>query len=179
MTIKDLLYQIAKEYRERNNYGISRTKLIKLAYLADIFFKRQTNKRLTAVRWIFWKYGPYLMDYPDILNSNAFIIEARDDDFQPVEADQEYEPPYIEPDEEIAISKAMDFADEDINDLLDFVYFDTEPMMNVNTRGEELNFDYVKPEETYRIRKYAVNDEIKKDIEKKIKDWKQRKSVSY
>lgn len=137
MNIKDLLYIISREFKERNNYWPSRTKLIKLAYLAEIFYKRQTGKRLTDSKWIFWKYGPYLMEYPDLLSSNAFV-KAEDDDFQPVEVDREYSPPYIEVDEKTAISKAMDFADEDLNDLLDFVYFDTEPMMNVSSRGKNL-----------------------------------------
>jgi len=177
MTIKDLIFLIAKEFKERNNYGISRTKLIKLAYLAEVFFKRQSGKRLTDSSWVFWKYGPYLMDYPAILSSDAFM-RGEDEDFQPVEIDPEYKPSFADIDMRTAISKAMDFADEDLNNLLDFVYFDTEPMMDATSRGEELNFNCIEPEETYRVKKYVVNNEIRKNIEKKIAEWKQRRSAS-
>jgi uncharacterized phage-associated protein len=63
MRIEDLIYAIAKEFRQRNNYFLGRTKLIKLTYLAEVFYKRNTGKRLTDANWIFWKFGPYLMEY--------------------------------------------------------------------------------------------------------------------
>lgn len=175
MNIKDLLYIIAKEYKDKNNFGISKTKLIKLAYLSEIFFKRQTGNRLTDSKWIFWKYGPYLMDYPEILNTETFI-KADTDDFQPIKVNPDHTPSsYLKANEDIAIDSAMEFADKDLNDLLDFVYFDTEPMINVTSRGEELNFDHVMPEENYRIKKYTLTDEMKRDIKNKIMNWEQKK----
>lgn len=175
MIIKDLLYIIANQFKSQNNYGISRTKLIKLAYLAEVFYKRQIGRRLTDSKWVFWKYGPYLMEYPNILDSNAFTNTMSEDDFQPVEPAMDYEPPAIEMEEEITISRAMEFADDDLNDLLDFVYFDTEPMIFVTSRGQELNFDHVKPEETYKVKKYIVTEEVKRDIGIKIGGWKKDK----
>ncbi len=177
MNIQDLSYIIAKEYKERNNYGISRTKLIKLAYLAEIFYKRQTRERLTDSIWVFWKFGPYLLDYPDILNSEAFN-KSIDEDFQPVNINTDYVPNDADINEKTAIFKALEFVDEDLNDILDFVYFDTEPMMHATSRGEELNFDLVKPEAAYRIKKYYVNEPIKRDIKRKIEAWKKRKSAT-
>ena len=176
MTNKDLLHIIAQKFKVKNGYGISRTKLIKLAYLAEVFYKRQVGDRLTESKWVFWKYGPYLIEYPAILNSDAFVITTTDDDFQPVKPAEEYSPLFTGIDEELAISKAMEFADDDLNDLLDFVYFDTEPMMHVSQRGEELNFDCVKPEEAYKIVKYSVSERVKQDIRKKIRKWRERRS---
>jgi uncharacterized phage-associated protein len=172
MRIKDLLYLTAKEFCKRDNYlRLSKTKLIKLAYLAEVFFKRNTGKRLTTAKWIFWKFGPYLMEYPDILKSDAFNI-SDEEDFNPIELNPAISAPYAEAEERAAISTAMDFADEDLNELLDFVYFDTEPMMEAKSRGDELNFDSVRPAETYRVIKYSVNENMKKDIKRKLQAWK-------
>lgn len=175
MRIADLLYLTAKEFSQRNDYFLSRTKLIKLTYLAEVFYKRNTGKRLTEAKWIFWKFGPYLMEYPDILKSDAFNI-SDEEDFNPVELNPQYSVPFAEVEERSAISAAMDFADEDLNEILDFVYFDTEPMMAAKSRGEELNFDSVQPAEKYRVIKYSVDEEIKKDIRNKLRAWKKRKS---
>ena len=176
MLISDLLYLIAREFKEKAGYAPSKTKLIKLAYLAEIFYKRYSDSRLTDSKWIFWKFGPYLMDYPTILSSIPFV-PAEDDDFQPVEVNQDYMPSNVNISEESAISKALDFADEEINALLDFVYFDTEPMINAKERGEELDFNSVKSAQECKIKKYAVSPGIKKEIKDKIDNWKKRKSA--
>jgi hypothetical protein len=55
------------------------------------------------------------------------------------------------------------------------VYFDR-TNDGSHVKGEELNFDLVKPAETYRVKKYSINEETKKNIEKKIREWKKRKS---
>jgi hypothetical protein len=52
------------------------------------------------------------MEYPNVLNSNAFIITT-DDDFQPVDPAEDYDPSHVDMEEEIAISKAMEFADDE------------------------------------------------------------------
>lgn len=176
MQIVDLLYFIARDFRDKEGFAPSKTKLLKLAYLAEIYFKRYSDSRLTNSPWVFWKFGPYLMDYPAILSSHPFV-RVEDDDFRPVEVDLDYGPTAPGMAEESAISKALDFADEDINALLDFVYFDTEPMINANDRGEVLDFNSVKPAKEYSIKKYNVSSAIKKNIKNKIDNWKKNKSA--
>ena len=172
MDLVDLLYVIAKRYHERNNYGLGRTKLLKLAYLAEVFFKRLTGKRLTDADWVFWQYGPYVMDYPKVLHSNAFVIEPTEDDFQPVLPAEDYRQSDLNMDAKLAISRAMEFAGEDLNELLDYVYFDTEPMMNTRVRGNKLDFSCVRPEEDYAIKDLALPIESRQRIGKKIREWK-------
>lgn len=167
MTIDQLLYVIASMYKERHGHGIAKTRLLKLAYLAEVFSKRLTNKRLTEAPWLFWHYGPYLMEYPKMLESAAFVVET----------DREYDSIFPAPgwdalklcnDEEIAVSRAMKLADEEFNELLDFVYFDTEPMINVKQRGDVLDFDCVKPDATYVVKQYSISAEKQKAMGKKL-----------
>jgi uncharacterized phage-associated protein len=172
MTLTDLLYVIAKRFYERSNYGLGRTKLLKLAYLAEVFYKRLTGKRLTDTDWIFWQYGPYVMDYPTILQSNAFVFESKEDDFQPVLPAKDYNQSDSNIEAKLAVHRAMEFADEDLNELLDFAYFDTEPMMNAGERGEKLNFDCVRPEGEYKIKDLVLSKESQKRIRGKIEEWK-------
>lgn len=72
----------------------------------------------------------------------------------------------------MALHRAMEFADEDLNELLDFVYFDTEPMMNAGERGEKLDFDCVRPEEEYKINDLVLSRESKKRIRGKVEAWR-------
>ncbi|HOX41863.1 MAG TPA: DUF4065 domain-containing protein [bacterium] len=172
MTLIDLLYLIAKRFYDRSNYGISKTKLIKLAYLAEIYYKRLTGNRLTDADWIFWQYGPYIMDYPKFLQSNAFVLEPTEGDFQPILPADDYSQANVSIEEKLAVSRAMEFSDEDLNELLDFVYFDTEPMINAGERGEKLDFDCVRPEEEYKIKELILSRESQKKIRGKIEEWK-------
>ncbi|MBU0706962.1 SocA family protein [Patescibacteria group bacterium] len=177
MKIQDLLYIIAKEFKQREDYYLGRTKLIKLAYLSEIFYKRLFNKRLTHSNWVFWKYGPYLMDYPTILNSAAFF-KSEEDDFKPIKINYDYRCSAPNLDEKCAINRTMEFAETDLNELLDFIYFDTEPMVNTTSRGESLDFNCVKPEEAYKIKEYHITKEMGNRIDEKIKEWKKKRIES-
>lgn len=172
MTFIDLLYMIANRFHERSNYGLGKTKLLKLAYIAEVYYKRLTGRRLTDADWIFWQYGPYVTDYPAYLQSDAFSVEPNEGDFQPILPSENYRQSDIGIEEKMAVYRAMEFADEDLNELLDFVYFDTEPMMNAGKRGEKLNFDCIRPEEEYKIKKLVLSKESQKKIKTKIEVWR-------
>lgn len=176
MTLTNLLYTLATEYHERNRASPGRTKLIKLAYIAEILYKRLTGSRLTDADWIFWHYGPYVMDYTHLLGTGPFADSSTTEDFKPVVALANHEVPQIQEDERIAVMRALKFADYDLNELLDFVYFDTEPMMNVKQRGDRLDFGCVLPEEAYSVKKYVVTGKAKNEIRLKLEKWKREHS---
>jgi hypothetical protein len=167
MTFDELLHVIVCKFRETHNHGIGRTRLIKLAYLADVFHKRLTGERLVKTAWIFWHYGPYVPEYPEILGSPAFLVEDKGE-YENILPAPNWSGSKPTADEEVAISRAMKLADEDFNELLDFVYFDTEPMMNASERGQPLNFDSVKPEEAYTVRRYVISKESQKEIRARL-----------
>ncbi len=175
MEVIDLLVILAKQYKDRCGLAPAKTKLIKLAYLAEIYYKRLSKQRLTNQTWVFWKYGPYFMEFDEMIsNEKYFSKPERTDDFYPIEVQEEIE--FIEPkiDEKIAISRALDHAVDDLDQILDFVYFDTEPMIKARTRGEILDFDAVLSEEYYRIKQYKVERNQGREITEKIKEWEKR-----
>jgi hypothetical protein len=120
------------------------------------------------------------MDYPNILKSSAFYqgIQSSQNDFTPININYDYNPPRVDPICEASILRAMEFSNDDLNDILDYVYFDTEPMINVSKRGEALDFSHVRPISETKIKKYNLTDEMKKDIKNKIEEWERRKNVS-
>jgi uncharacterized phage-associated protein len=177
MDIAVLIATIAKKYREKIGVAPAKTKLLKLVYLAEVYFARLTNERLTSQEWVFWKFGPYFREYNEVLSDTAiFIPPAEVNDFYPVEVRDDYdtkEPPL---NEFQAIARALDHAGDDLNQILDFVYFDTEPMMEVSSRGDKLNFECVKPEEFYTVKRYSVDKKQGESIARKIREWEKRKS---
>jgi hypothetical protein len=178
MTIEELLYVIADKFQETHRYGIGRTRLLKLAYLADVFYKRLTKERLTDASWVFWHYGPYVAEYPKILASPAFIVEDKGE-FENILPAVGRDMPKLTNEEEISILRALRLADEDFNELLDFVYFDTEPMMNADQRGETLDFDCVKPEEEYKVTRYAISKDAQKRIKARLQVLKSQGKIEH
>jgi hypothetical protein len=70
----ELLHAILR----RRKGGMGKTRLLKIAYLAEVFYKRLSGERLTPSDWVFWQFGPYLREYDKILDSRAFIVELKD-----------------------------------------------------------------------------------------------------
>jgi len=176
MVISDLIAVLAKCYKEKTGIAPAKTKLLKLAYLAEVYYRRLTRERLTSQEWVFWKYGPYFSEYEELI-SNETIFEKPDraDEFYPVEVSEDYEIKKLSLDEKIAIDRALEHATDDLYQILDFVYFDTEPMMKAQIRGEILDFGSVMPEEYYSIKKYKVSEKQGQEIIKKIKEWEMKR----
>lgn len=128
--------------------------LIKYLYLLDVYMAQETGQKFTDIDWIFWKFGPYSNDSASLIDEiieNGLIVEQRydtryDKDFV------QYKPIDNSPSRKdvwklfpqkvlnkIFNSDLKRFWD-DTYKLLDYVYFDTEPMYNVKP-GEKLNFE--------------------------------------
>ena len=158
MDIVDLIVNIARDYKERIGIAPAKTKLLKLVYLAEAYYKRLTGERLTDQEWVFWKYGPYFWEYEAVISNEAIFVKPdQADDFYPIEVKDDYQTKEMSLEEQNAIIRALEHASDDLNQILDFVYFDTEPMMKAQTRGETLDFGSVMPEEFYSIKQYKID----------------------
>ncbi len=176
MNIDTLIAVLAKKHKEKFGTPPNKTKLIKLAYLAEVYFKSNTSARLTDQEWIYWKYGPYIHGYDSIVeNPSIFIPSDEQADFIPINVCDDYEHPDISLDENIAILTALEHAASSLNEILDFVYFDTEPMIKARNRGESLDFESVLPHSFYAIKKYRVSEKMRKEILKRIREWEARR----
>lgn len=179
MEIANLIAALAQHYIEKIGVAPTKTKLAKLAYLAEVYYTRLSRKRLTNQEWIFWKFGPYFMKYDELIsNESIFIKPDHMDDFYPIEVRDDFEIEEFKLDENIALGRALEHASDDLNQILDFVYFDTEPMMKVQTRGEILDFGSIMPEEFYTIKQYKVGKKQGKEIIQKIKEWEKKRKSS-
>jgi hypothetical protein len=71
MDMVDLIVTIARDYKENVGIAPAKTKLLKSAYLAEVYYKRLTGERLTEQEWVFWKYGPYFWQYETVISNEG------------------------------------------------------------------------------------------------------------
>lgn len=172
MEILELIAALAMRYKEKMGNAPAKTKLLKLAYLAEIYYLRLTRERLTSQEWVLWKYGPYFWNYNELIsNERVFEYHDQTDDFYLIRVQDDFDIRDFSLNENTALFSALEHATEDLNEILDFVYFDTEPMMVAKARGEILDYSSVKPKEYYSVKHFRVSTKQGKNIIKRIKNW--------
>jgi len=150
----DLIRYVAEAATDRD-VALGRTKLVKLLYLMDIWHLRDYGERLTDFNWVFYHYGPYIFELPRILDAlnldlpqeERFLAEGRT--FQAV---RHVGPSFhIDPERRFGsrgaqtVTRVLDeWLEEDLNQILNYVYFQTEPMLVAEKRGEALDLTTVK-----------------------------------
>jgi hypothetical protein len=133
---------------------LAKTKLVKLLYLIDVECYRRARASLTGLTWRFYHYGPYSVGVDNALRQLDLDIPQEQVStrggftaitFRP--------PPYleVEPDQFLSavqrrvVDRVLDrWALEDLNSILDHVYFQTEPMKEAR-RGQILDLSLVRP----------------------------------
>ncbi len=174
LDIFDLVYDTLYYYYQEFHTGIGKTKLLKLVYLIELFFYRQNRKRLTSAEWVYYRYGPYLFNYDDLLSNMNISIDILNDDpgknANIISLKDKKEEIKIETDLKFLIKRIVkEYGKQELKDILDFIYFDTEPMINVEYRGEKLNFKTVLPEEYYRIKEINPDKKTRKKYSSEFK----------
>jgi len=106
-----------------------------------------------------------------ISNEAIFLKPDEADEFYAVEVRDDYQEKEMSIEEQNAVSRALEHASDDLNRILDLVYFDTEPMMKAQARGETLDFDSVMPEEFYSVKEYRIDKRQGQQIIQKIRKW--------
>jgi len=168
----DLLIATASEYLQYEDilFYLSKTKLIKLTYLVEYYYYRNNQKRLTNEEWFFYLYGPYLFNYDEYLKRSPFSIEEvnEESDFKVVVRDEDYfrKENITDFDVKQLIKKIVaEYGNKNLNEILDFIYFETEPMLYADRRGDKLDFSHIQPRP--KIKKQLLeNKEIYSIIEK-------------
>lgn len=178
-----LIKKICVRVQERDGY-LNKTKLIKYLYLIDVEYYRRHEKTFTGFDWIFYDFGPWAYEYNDIFNelstSHDFTIKSGsrsdlDTQFISTSADTESSSIFDDiTDESITRSIIDRWADESLNQMLNYVYFHTEPMDGAK-RHQKLDFSSVlkleaiaKFELTKGNLKKGEKEEIRKRIQKGI-----------
>lgn len=146
----DLIYKASKK---RGMLLPQITRLVKLMYLTELEYFRDYGERLTELKWKFYLYGPY----PVALNSVLGPAEIEQNEWKTGKSSK-----HIVRDEELFMRATADrhlegiidslvkeWGDADLNQLLDYVYFETEPMQRAR-RGDDLDFSSVRPPQASR-----------------------------
>jgi hypothetical protein len=153
---RDLLLAILTRIEEVEGTA-NKTKLLKLLYLTDIEFFRATDDTLTGFDWIYYLYGPWSGEYDGLLEQleaeGAIRLEgwaAGGIEGERIVASERL------PLERVIVSVSADaffrarrqidtWADRAVPRLLDYVYFETEPMQGA-AKMERLDFRKVSKE---------------------------------
>lgn len=160
-----------------NDHNISLTtiRLVKFVYLADLYHARlNAGETITHFPWAFVYYGPYCQDVmksiddavlKGFINSKAFESKYSEKDYKLFSC---YDDRYGELRKEfqIAVLSELQYAikkyGDDTAQLLDYVYFSTEPM-NDARKGDILDFSLAMQPKP--IPPIVTNKLSKKDIE--------------
>jgi Protein of unknown function (DUF4065) len=124
------------------------TRLVKLLYLVDLEWRRlHGGEPLAELNWRFLHFGPYAYEVADLLGGpdvekTEFAAGkiAHRLSFEPEDLDG----PQVSDEASHLIARLVkSWGDADLNSLLDYVYFETEPMERAQ-RGEELDFSLLR-----------------------------------
>lgn len=146
-----LVARICQHCREQRLPAPGQVRTTKLVYLTECEYYGWVRQRLTDLEdWIFWHYGPWSPALDNILKDDFKIpqeIEAESGKFRPVYwKPPEFELPKLKFDdpaiEGVVLGVLEKFAALPYNELLDYVYFETWPMKNVE-RGQKIDFSAI------------------------------------
>lgn len=145
-------------YAGERDINLTTLRLVKFLYLADLYFARHhSGQTFTGFPWRFVHYGPYcaeVLQEIDLAESQG-LIDAGSMESKFVDKDytlytcREGDSARLRknlPDEMISpLQRAIRKYGDDTPALLDYVYFDTEPMEGVR-KGNLLDFSKARPQ---------------------------------
>jgi hypothetical protein len=158
--IKQLIPAMVSYINDHDGY-VTKTKLLKLLYLFDVEFYRTHRKLFTGFSWKFFHLGPWAREFDRVVND----LVAEGVLLQIESARQEYDAKFLRTESRFDFSRIFSslkeeaplrvvlntWADRPTGEILDYVYFHTEPMEQ-GIRNEPLNFSVIADE---RPEKYS------------------------
>jgi hypothetical protein len=141
--VRSLIAYLVAKARDKG-VTLNQTKLVKLLYLIDVERIASGRQALTGLRWVFFHYGPYALELPEILEpmEGGQLIVGEWNGARLYRA----APGAPEGDDWPSGTRSLvdnvvrRFAALDLNELLDHVYFHTAPMHRA-VRGQPLDMD--------------------------------------
>jgi hypothetical protein len=192
-TVNELIVAIVLYVTEHSGY-VTKTKLLKLLYLFDIEFYRAHGTTFTGFQWKYFHLGPWTGEFDPLLSglvSHGNLVERASER-------SEFDTKFLLPGERVDLRKPFDnYRDEAIlksildiwgpsttSEILDYVYFRTEPM-EYGVRNEKLDFTRVLPEVPGIYKRSASNKtakeirSLRKEFNQKIVDRLSRQSFQF
>lgn len=189
-----LIKAICIRVQELESY-INKTKLIKLLYLIDVEYYRRYKKTFTGFNWIFYEFGPWAHEYNEIYDiiksSPNFRIEQKGhikegEVLQPefikyFEEEIDLEDIFPTLEEKTIFFEIVDrWGKENLSEILNYVYFYTEPMLNARKR-KPLDFHNIEiygKVPKYKRRKSGVSEKRIAELREKLKSLKLEEKIS-
>ncbi len=176
-----ILYLVAKLTDEE--IPASRIRIHKLLYLADLDGVKKHGRPLTGADWIFHHYGPWSPQIQEVLQNRGFDLDEEEVSSRGRRAFVYHSgrAAPIEPSASRILDRTIqDWGLVNLNQLLDYIYFETAPMMYAE-RGETLNLSASEEDERElgelpKSLQPADLDDLKERVERLRK---QAKSVSH
>ncbi len=184
--IRNLIaYVISKLTDMEASFG--KTKLVKLLYLIDLEFYRLYSRKLTEFEWIFYYYGPYADAIDDVLKQldldipQEVVVTAtghKANIFKfPKYLTTEFEDKSSNLQKSVVDRILNEWGPEELNPLLSYVYFHTEPMQDAQ-RGEILDFSKISHPSLQTVKRIVrIPEEQTQNLRgkfKEIKDYRLR-----
>ena len=180
--IKPLIAYLVDQVRDQGG-SPNKTALVKLVYLVDVECWRKLGKPATDLKWRFHHYGPYSAELERDINDNAFVRVFGDRHsgygFSPSSQWEEIHTAFnarFDPAvRRVADGVVTQWGLQDLETILEYVYFETEPMQDAR-RGETLDFSRIQHEEepVRRGPRLAFSDVFISDLRAR---WDQRRNA--
>jgi hypothetical protein len=152
-TLPDLMVAVVSYVTEHGGY-VTKTKLLKLLYLFDVEFYRVHGRIFTELQWKYFHLGPWTKEFDPLLESlvskgclteNVSGRSDFDTKFLRASEPVELKRPFNTYKDEAILKTLLDtWGPSTTGEILDFVYFRTEPMEH-GVRNELLDFSKVIP----------------------------------
>ena len=178
-TLKQLILALTGLIRQHHG-NPTKTRVLKFLYLADIEHYRDMGKTLTGIGWVFHLYGPWFDQYDATLEELAGkkVIELRSWKVEHAEgvtiaprAKASLDGLGLKFSAELAIKECVErWAAQPLGELLNHVYFHTEPMQEAQ-RGHPLDFTTVRPRKEvpiYRRTKSEAGEKVIRQARRKL-----------
>lgn len=176
-TLNAIIYFLSRTQEKYGRDSINKTKLLKLLYLLDYFGYRKNRRKVTDIKWKYFLYGPWSEEYDNILNARELVIENdsyNEKDFKKISLKGNLHIKEYELDIEtkpLAEKVLTKYGKAELRDILDYIYFETEPMINADKRGEFLDFETINEEAYYEIKNLGlVSEKDKKRLKRKAQE---------
>ena len=180
--LKPLIAYLIDQVRDQEG-TLSKTALVKLVYLVEVEYWRRYGESVTGLEWRFHHYGPYCAELDrEIDDNHLFQVHGSRrtgygfsslPDWRETEAafNKNYEPAL----KNIADNVAGQWGLESLETILEYVYFETEPMQDAE-RGDTLDFSKIQMEQipTRREPRLSFSDEFLTDLRTR---WDQREKA--
>jgi hypothetical protein len=148
----NVLFGAIASYVAEHDSFLTKTKLLKLLYLLDVEYYRIHRQTFTGFKWKFFHLGPWAAEFEVLLNE-AVLSGALYERYGKHETPFLKAPAFVDPsrvfsgvkDELILRSMLSTWGTADTNQILDEVYFGTDPMLK-GIRNEPLDFSVIHPD---------------------------------